>query len=177
LLLAEPFSFPADVLLARLAEDRPSMTVIGGMASGGWAPRQNRLLLGARELQSGAVGLRIHGPVAIQSVVSQGCRPIGQPFIVTKASRNLIQELGGVPAMVLLQQVFTVLSPDEQELAQSGLHVGLVINEYQDGFDRGDFLIRNVQGVDSQSGALAVGDFVRVGQTVQFHVRDAHTAD
>jgi small ligand-binding sensory domain FIST len=177
LVLADPFSFPADVLLARLNEDHPGTSVVGGMASGGWVPGQNRLLLDGRVLDKGAVVLHLRGPIAIRNVVSQGCRPIGKPFVVTKAERNVIQELGGSPALVQLQQLFGTLTPQEQRLAQQGLHVGQVINEYQEAFERGDFLVRNVQGVDPESGAIAIGDWVRVGQTVQFHVRDAATAD
>jgi small ligand-binding sensory domain FIST len=177
MLLAEPFSFPADVLLARLNDDQPRLHVVGGMASGGWGPGQNGLLLNDRHFNSGAVGVLLHGATRVRSVVSQGCRPIGRPLVVTKAEGNVILELGGRPALAQLQELFESLTPDEQEVARQGLHVGQVINEYQDHFGRGDFLVRNVQGADPESGAIGVGDFVRVGQTVQFHVRDAQTAD
>ncbi len=177
LLLADPFSFPADVLLAQLNESQRGVPVIGGMASGGMSPGENRLLLGANEIESGAVAVLVHGAVNATSVVSQGCRPIGQPFVVTKAERNIIVELGGRPALAQLQELFEKLSPEEQQLARGGLHVGQVIDEYREEFERGDFLVRNVQGVDPQNGAIAIGDWVRAGRTVQFHVRDAATAD
>ncbi len=177
LLLGEPYSFPADVLLSRLNEDRPAARVVGGMASGAYGPGQNRLLLNTATRTRGAVAALIHGDVQIDTVVSQGCRPIGQPYVVTKAERNVILELGGKPPLAQLQALFPTLSPQEQALVQSGLHVGRVINEYQDTFARGDFLIRNVVGVDRESGAIAIGDFLRPGQTVQFHVRDAASAD
>jgi len=119
----------------------------------------------------------IDGPVRIRHVVSQGCRPIGRPFIVTKAQDNVLLELGGRPAFDQLREVYQQLAPADQQLVQRGLHVGQVINEYQEQFDRGDFLVRNVQGIDSARGSIAIGDFVRVGQTVQFHIRDAATAD
>jgi small ligand-binding sensory domain FIST len=177
LLLAEPFSFPADVLLSQLNETQKGVPVIGGMASGGFAPGENRLLLGSDEIETGAVAVLVHGGVSITSVVSQGCRPIGQPFVVTKAERNVIKELGGKPALLQLQELFDKLSEEDQRLARHGLHVGQVTDEYRDSFGRGDFLVRNVQGADPESGAIAIGDWVRVGQTVQFHVRDAQTAD
>jgi small ligand-binding sensory domain FIST len=97
--------------------------------------------------------------------------------VVTKAEQNVLLELGGKPALAQLQEIFGTLSPHEQGLFRHGLHVGQVVNEYQDHFNRGDFLVRNVQGADPKSGAIAVGDYLRVGQTVQFHVRDAGTAD
>jgi small ligand-binding sensory domain FIST len=176
-LLADPFSFPADLLLERLNEDRPGVPVLGGMASGGFSPGENRLLRDRHVYQQGAVGALIHGPLSVRAVVSQGCRPIGRHFVVTKAERNVIIELSGRPALSQLQEIFDKLSPREQKLAQQGLHVGRVVNEYQGEFVRGDFLVRNCIGADHQTGAVAIGDFVRPGQTVQFHVRDAQTAD
>lgn len=177
LLLGEPFTFPADLLLERLNEDQPRLQVLGGMASGGHGPGQNRLLLNDQALAEGAVGVWIDDSVRVTSVVSQGCRPIGRHFVVTKAQQNMIFELSGQSALECLHEVYGQLTPQEQQLVRGGLHLGTVVNEYQDSFNRGDFLIRNVTGIDRESGAVAIGDFVRVGQTVQFHVRDAHSAD
>ena len=176
LVLGEPFSFPADFLLERLNEDRPGLPVIGGMASSGTQPGENRLLLGRRIIEQGAVAVMIHGPVRVRTVVSQGCRPIGQHYVVTKSQRNIIEQLGGKPSMVRLQEVYRTLPTREQELVQQGLHVGRVVDEYQDRFEQGDFLVRNVIGADPDNGSIAVGDTIRPGQTVQFHIRDQHTA-
>ena len=177
LLLADPFSFPADWLLERLNEDQPGVPVLGGMASGASSPGRNRLILNERVLSAGAVGTLVHGEIDIRAVVSQGCRPIGRHYVVTKAEQNVILELSGKPPLLQLQEVFDQLPPRDQQLVQHGLHVGRVINEYQDRFERGDFLVRNCVGADRDTGALAIGDYVRPGQTVQFHVRDSQTAD
>ena len=177
LLLGDPFSFPADELVRRMNEDRPGVPVLGGMASGGAVPGENYLVLGNEQFQTGAVAALVHGAVRISSVVSQGCRPIGQPFVVTRAEANVIHELGGVPPLLQLKEMFKTLTEREQQLVRHGLHVGRVLNEYQDEFRRGDFLVRNVIGADSQTGAIAIGDYIRPGQTVQFHVRDEETAD
>jgi len=177
LLLGDPFSFPADELVRRINEDHPGVPALGGMASGGAAPGENCLVLGNQQFQTGAVAAIIHGAVRVSSVVSQGCRPIGQPFVVTRAEANVIHELGGVPPLVQLKEMFKTLTEREQQLVRHGLHVGRVLNEYQDQFHRGDFLVRNVVGADPQTGAIAIGDYVRPGQTVQFHVRDEETAD
>ncbi len=177
LMLAEPFSFPADVLIERLNEDSPGLRVIGGMASGGFGPEQNRLILGPDVYATGAVAARVSGDVRVHSVVSQGCRPVGRPFVITKSDRNVILELAGQPAMTRLQEIYEALSDDEKALVRRGLHVGQAMSEYQDKFRRGDFLVRNVIGADPNSGAIALGDYVRTGQTVQFHIRDAQSAD
>ena len=176
LLLGDPFSFSPDPWLKKLDTEVPGLRVLGGMASASQAPRGNRLLLDGRVHEEGAVALVLGGMVAVHPLVSQGCRPIGRPMIVTKADKNIIRELGRRPALETLREVFEVLPADDQQRVQASLHIGRVINEYQETFDRGDFLVRNVMGADD-AGGIAITDLVRVGQTVQFHVRDAETAD
>jgi len=177
LLLGDPFSFPADVLLELVNDEHPGVPVIGGMASAGQTPGSNRLIWGRETFDQGAVAVMLQGGAKITTVVSQGCRPIGQHYVITKAERNVILELGGVSAYRRLEELFQTLPTRDQEMVQQGLHVGRVVSEYQDQFEQGDFLIRNVVGVDPDAGAIAIGDFVRPGQTVQFHIRDADTAD
>jgi small ligand-binding sensory domain FIST len=177
LLLADPFSFPIDGFLRRLEEDHPGLPVVGGLASGGMKPGSNTLVVDGRTYDTGAVGVLVGGAVRIRPVVSQGCRPVGRPFVITKAESNLIVELGGRPALERLREVYAELPPADQALVKSSLFVGRAANEYRDQFGRGDFLVRNVAGADPDSGVLAVGDLVRLGQTVQFHVRDAASAD
>jgi small ligand-binding sensory domain FIST len=120
------------------------------------------------------------GPgVELESVVSQGCRPFGQPLVVTKADHNIIGELGGRPALGRLQaEAGSSLTPEEiAVLEEGGLLIGRVIDERRETFGPRDFLMRQVLGADRSSGAIAVGDVVPVGTTVQFHLRDARTAD
>jgi small ligand-binding sensory domain FIST len=126
--------------------------------------------------EHGAVGVFLDG-VEVRPVVSQGCRPIGQPFVVTRAHGNFVEELGGRPALDRLRELAEGLDEQEQELVRRGLHLGVVVDEHQSAFGRGDFLVRNIVGADRASGALGVGDQVDVGQTVQFQVRDAGAAD
>lgn len=175
-LLADPFSFPADAFLRRLNEDRPGLAVIGGLASAGGHPGGNRLVLDATVTAEGAVGVFLEG-VPVDTVVSQGCRPIGQPFTVTSADRNLVRELGGQPAVQRLQELAAAASDEERELLRRGLQIGLVVDEHKADFGRGDFLVRSVLGADPDAGAIAVGDQVEVGQTLQFQVRDGAAAD
>jgi len=176
-LLADPFSFPVDAFIRRMEDDHPGVPIVGGMASGGYRPAANTLVVGQRTYDSGAVGFVVGGAARVRPVVSQGCRPIGRPLVVTKSEENVIIELGGRPALERLREIYVDLDPSDRELVRSSLHVGRVASEYQESFRRGDFLVRNVVGADPESGVIAVGDLVRTGQTVQFHVRDAKTAD
>lgn len=177
-LLADPYSFPVELLLRGLAEDHPGLPVIGGMASAALGPGGNRLALNETVFTDGAVGVLIGPGVTVSSVVSQGCRPIGRPLAVTRAEGNIIYELAGQPALHrLLQMAKDGMSERDVELINQGLHMGIVIDEHKVDFGRGDFLIRNVIGADRSNGAIAIGDEVEVGTTVQFHVRDAEAAD
>ena len=176
LMLCDPFTFPAGDLLGHLNEHVPGTVVMGGMASGGLRSRQTRLFLDGRVLSRGAVGA--HLPRAeVHPLVAQGCRPIGNPFIITRADRNVIHELGGRPPLARLRELAEALPGRDQELLAQGIHVGVVIDEYRAEPSQGDFLIRGVVGADPESGAMALGDEIEVGQTVQFHVRDARSAD
>jgi len=175
-LLGDPFSFPADAFLRRLNQDRAGLTVIGGMASAATNPGGNRLVLDNEVRRDGAVGVFLDG-VDVGTVVSQGCRPVGQAFTVTRAERNLVLELGGQPALQRLQELAAGADEADRELLRRGLQVGVVVDEHQADFARGDFLVRNVLGADPDAGAVAVGDQIEVGQTLQFQVRDGAAAD
>ncbi len=146
------------------------------MASGARGRGQNRLFLNDQIFSHGMVGVSLSGPIGIRPVVSQGCRPVGEPLVITKAEHNVIHELRGRPAVSVLHNVFGNAPPRDQELMQSGVLVGKVIDEHLESFGYGDFLIRNLLGIVGDT-ALAVNALVRPGQTIQFHVRDSQTAD
>jgi small ligand-binding sensory domain FIST len=176
LLLADPVSFPAPAFLQWLGQARPSLPVSGGMASGAAQPGGNRLVLDDDVFDDGAVAVALEG-VRVRTLVSQGCRPVGSSYVVTGAEQNLLQELGGAPPVDRVREIYQSAPPEDQERMQSGLHIGTAIDEYKEEFGRGDFLVRGVLGAQQDTGALVVGDLLDVGQTVQFHVRDAASAD
>ena len=175
-LLGDPFSFPVDGFLRRLNEDRPGLPVVGGMASAAQGPGGNRLVVDDAVVDRGAVGVHLSG-ATVRTVVSQGCRPVGHPFVVTEAEGHLVRQLAGKPALERLTALAESASDEQRALLRDGLHLGIVVDEHRVDFGPGDFLVRNVLGGDRETGAIAVGDVVPVGRTVQFHVRDAKTAD
>jgi small ligand-binding sensory domain FIST len=170
LLLPDPYTFPTHYTHA------PGVTVMGGLASGADEPGLTRLFCDAEVFASGAAGVRLPG-LRARAVVSQGCRPIGDPYTVTRATGSTITELAGRPPLRLLEEIVSGLPLEEQILVSHGLHIGIAIDEYKFELARGDFLIRAVTGADEASGAISVGDLVDIGTTVQFQVRDAATAD
>jgi small ligand-binding sensory domain FIST len=177
LLVGDPFSMPGEDLLAELAHAHPGLPVVGGMASGARGPGGSRLALDGRVHTDGAVGALLGPGADIAAVVSQGCRPIGRPYVVTDGGGNITRELAGRPALDRLDELAAALAPEEiQAINAGGLHLGRVVDERKAEFGPGDFLIRQVLGGDRQTGAIAVNDDLDVGTTVQFHVRDAAAA-
>ncbi len=176
ILLGDPFSAPMEDVLQAFNTNYVGIPVVGGMASGALRSGGNALWVNDQVIHEGALGVSIYGAVDVDVVVSQGCRPIWRPFKVITAHRNVIFNLEGRPPLAWLQDLIPELSEDDRALLQNGLFVGCSIKTGQDQLGRGDFLIRGVVGVDQQSGAIAIGDSVMDGDTIQFHLRDALTA-
>jgi small ligand-binding sensory domain FIST len=178
MVVADPFSFDVDALVTTLAAVAPGARLVGGLASAGARPGENRLVLDDRVHHNGAVGVVLPPSVGVRCVVSQGCRPIGSPWVVTAAEGPFVLELGGRPALERVTETLSRLSLDDRQLAARGLHLGVVARERGvEEFGPGDFLIRAVLGAEPRRQALAVGDTVEVGQVVQLQVRDARSAD
>jgi small ligand-binding sensory domain FIST len=178
LLLADPFSFNLLEMLGRLEKAYPQRPAIGGVASAGEEAGQNHMIFEGQPLHHGLCGVALTGDIDIDTVVSQGCRPIGRRLVITEGERNVIRQLGGKPPLAVVIDTLKQCSTRDIELARTGgLLVGRAINEHQPRFARGDFLIRNPIGFEQESGAMMINDLVRTGQTIQFHVRDSQSAD
>lgn len=176
LLFADPFSFPVDALFKSAREQKITSPWIGGLASGGSRPGSNTLLCDDLVTNEGAIGVRLGGALQIEPIVSQGCRPIGRHFVITKGHENVIDELGGASALSRLEEQFQSLSEIDRARFARAIHIGRVVDEYKSEFQRGDFLVRSVVGIDKKRGCLAINDFVRRGVTVQFMLRDPRSA-
>ena len=175
-MLADPYSFPVNDLLMGMDYAFPKATKIGGLASGASRQGGNALFLNSEVIRNGAVGLALDGNITVDTVVAQGCRPIGSPMRITKSDRNMLMELDGKSPLEVLQEMVPILSSRDQELLGHSLFLGVVMDEFIDNPVQGDFLIRNVVGMDQSVGALAIGEMLKEGQLVQFHLRDAETS-
>ena len=176
-LLVDPFTFPAAGFLAKLAETESEVPLVGGLAAGTGEPEAQALFLDGEVVNEGAVGAVLRG-VRVKTVVSQGCAPVGSDSVITDADENVVHELAGKPAVERLRDELRAMTIEQQGLAaRGGVLAGLVIDENRSEYRRGDYLMRGLVGADEDSGALAIGEPVRVGQTLRFHVRDARSAD
>ena len=175
-LLADPFSVRSEDMLMGLDFAFPDSPKIGGLASGGQQAGSNALFLDDVCHRTGVVGAALRGSVLLDTVVAQGCRPIGSPMIVTSCDRNVLLEVDGRPPMEALREVVGGLDERDRGLVRHSLFLGVVMDELIDSPQLGDFLVRNVIGADQNSGVLAIGELLAEGQTVQFHLRDALTS-
>ncbi len=176
ILLPDPFNLNLNTLMDGMNHAYPKCPVVGGIASASAEPNGNSLFINQVIYSSGAVGVVLNGNLTVNTVVSQGCRPIGETFIVTKAKDNVIFEIAGQNFFKVISEVVEQSSVKDKSLAQEAIFVGIAIDEYKDGFKRGDFVIRGLMGIDEKTGAGYLGDYIKAGQTIQFHVRDAETA-
>ena len=176
LVFCYPFGMNCDAWLRQWNEVYAPAPILGGLASGNAGEQRTQVYLNGDVYEDGGVAISLGGSVGLGSVISQGCTPIGETWTITKTERNLIHEIANRPAYEVLMDTFKALNRTEQKKARGNLFVGLVINEYLENFQRGDFLIRNLLGADPNSGCIAVGAFPRTGQTIQFQRRDASAA-
>jgi small ligand-binding sensory domain FIST len=176
ILLPDPFTFDTEIFLRCLDATYPDSGKIGGLASGGRRPGSNFLFLGDQVFHSGAVGVAMTGDVVLDTVVAQGCRPIGEPMFVTRRDRNILIGVDGEKPLDVLRELHERLEPRDQELVRHSLFLGIVMDPQRQEYHQGDFLIRNLAGVDPDSGVMAVGALLEESSVVQFHLRDARTS-
>jgi len=175
-IVADPFSFPTEILLSGLDYAYPKSAKIGGLASAARQRGANALYAGERVLTEGAVVIALSGNVEMETAVAQGCRPIGEPMRITRCKGNWLLQLDGHPPIEVIQKLIASLPDEDRDLATHSLFLGIVMDELTSGHRPGDYLIRNLIGMEPNSGALAVGDRLREGRTVRFHLRDRRSS-
>jgi small ligand-binding sensory domain FIST len=176
LLLADPFTLDADALIRGLDRAYPRAPKFGGLASGGRAPGEHRILLGEEVHRRGAVGIAFTGDLEVDTVIAQGCRPIGRPMLVTRCRGGALLELDRGKPLEVLAEIYAELDPRDQELMRHSLFLGLDMREERVEYDPGELLVRNIVGADPDTGALSVGEELHPVQAVQFVLRDAAAA-
>jgi small ligand-binding sensory domain FIST len=174
--LGDPASMDTEEILKRFDAAYPNTPKIGGLVSGVEAAGQAALFLNDRRLDQGLVGLAISGPIELQTLVAQGCRPVGDPMIITRCKDSVIYELNTGTPVEALQKLYERLEPRDQELCRHSLFVGIEMSAHSHSYGHGDFLIRNLAGLEPNGGAMAVHGHFNNYQVVQFHLRDARAS-
>jgi len=191
IVMADPYFSKVNDFLEGLDFAYPKATKVGGIASAMAMGMQTGLFFHSPEqsetslIREGIVGVALSGNIKVDTIVAQGCRPIGPLYQILESDNNVITEMAevddngtqqGQPPLQALREVVNELSPEDQQLAQHSLFLGIARDEFKMALQQGDFLIRNLLGVDPKVGAIAVGDKPRPGQRIQFHLRDGNTS-
>jgi small ligand-binding sensory domain FIST len=174
-LFGDPFD-DVDSAVGRLDAVTPEVPKIGGLVSGVGAPGDAAMFLGGNVLRDGVLGLGLRGALSMRTLVAQGCRPIGKPMIVMRCRDQIVDELDVGKPVEVLRGLFEGLDPRDQELGRHSLYLGVEMGDRGGRYAQGDFLIREIAGMDPTSGAMALHGRIRPYQVVQFHLRDARTA-
>jgi small ligand-binding sensory domain FIST len=155
-------------VIERLAASSDSF-VVGGLSSS-----RGKMVQLAGHLEEGAVnGVRLAPEVAVVTGLTQGCAPIGVTHAITAGQHNVIFELDGRAALdVLKQDVGDILARRLERLA-GYIHVSFPVA----GSDTGDYLVRNLVGIDQQRGWIAVGEVIEPGRAIRFVRRDRAAAE
>lgn len=170
--LADPFSFRGEEFLEGLDFAYPDSRKLGGLASGARSLGGNALYLETAVYTEGLVGVALSGDIAVDTIVAQGCRPIGKPLTITQCHETLLQKVDGKSPIEVLEELVETLNENDRQLLQTSLFLGIAMDAMNDEPKQGDFLIRNLIGVDRATGAVGIGAALREGMLVQFHLRD-----
>ncbi len=176
ILLPDPFHYHPSALIHRIQESLGEVPVVGGAASGHPMERRTLQWCGEEVVEDGVAGVLLGGPLRAVTGVAQGCQPFGQAYTITKAQGTVIHEIAFAPAVDALKEALETLTPEEKEYAGRNIFAGLMMDEYATSRERGDFLIRNLVGMNPNTGAIAIAEQVEVGQTIQFNLRTPEAA-
>ncbi len=176
LLFADPYSFPVSDYLEKLHREAPGLPVTGGLASAARQPGESALFLGGERRNQGAVGVYMRGGIELTNVISQAYRPIGRPWVITSASGTLVKKLGGKTAHSVLLNTLNSLPAEVRASLRMAPMLGVAWDPMRSEFDASDFLAHPIRGIAPQEEALVLTSQVRVGQTVQFMIRDPRSA-
>jgi len=155
-----------------LVEDLAEST--GGFLVGGLTASQTANHHIAGDMTGGGVSGVVFSPdVPVMTSLSQGCQPLGEIHTVTQASDNMIFELDDQPALEVLLDDCGVESVTALQTLAGDIHAALPVQ----GSDTGDYMVRNLMGVDQNHGVVAIGAPVEDGDAMLFVRRDGEAAE
>ncbi|MBI3449206.1 MAG: FIST C-terminal domain-containing protein [Acidobacteria bacterium] len=167
-----------DALFTGIADVLGEIPVVGGGAADDGAGKATYQMCGGKVVQNGVTGVLLSGSLSSSIGVTQACRPIGKPFIVTECDGNVVTKLGDRPAVQALAEALGPSLWEEVSRLAGFIFVGFPVDDRVAGasFDRGGYIVRNIIGVDGESGAITIGKEVAKGDTISFVLRDPMSA-
>jgi len=176
MLLPDAYNGQPRRLFEGIEEQIGFLPVVGAGSSESGTQGKTYQLCGEKLTTNALSGLLLSGPLESSIGITQGCQPVTEPMVITKAHGNLILELNNHPAFEVFAKVIKGPLLDDLRRALSYVFVGLPADPSQNNVGPGEYLVRNIVGLDPQKGILAVGEEVFEGERMVFTLRDAQRA-
>ncbi|MGH8750225.1 MAG: FIST signal transduction protein [Burkholderiales bacterium] len=165
---ASPDTPDLGALIEDVADAMQSGFLVGGLTSS----RNRHVQIAGGVVESGMSGVIFSEAVAVATRLTQGCTPIGPRHVVSECQRNILVSLDGRPALdVFRQDIGEVLARDLKRAA-GVIFAALPIV----GSDTGDYVVRNLAGIDVEQKLIAIGEWLQPGAALMFCRRDEATA-
>ena len=132
IVFADPTNFDVIKYLHLSNEGYKGLPVIGGLSSGAVMGAPNWLFLNGVLFQEGLVGVALTGDIEFDVIVSQGCRPVGKPYVITKAEGNVLYELAGRSSLEVVRELIQELSPKDRKLAELSTQQQLILKALEE---------------------------------------------
>jgi len=165
---ADPGTPDVAELIADMSSKVASGFLVGGLSSS----RARAVQIANDVISGGLSGAVLAASVGVSTRLTQGCAPLPGRYRVTECEANVIRTLDGRPALEVMMEAIGEVHTGKLRQAVQSIHVGLPVA----GSDRGDYLVRNLVGIDTDGGLIAIGDVVEPGAGLMFCKRDAESA-
>lgn len=143
--------------------------LVGGLASS----RQGYAQIADGIVEDTLSGILFDAQIPVATALTQGCAPFGKSHTITSCQRNIAVRLDDRPALdVFREEIGELLARNLTRAAQT-IGVALPVQ----GSDTGDYLVRNLMGIDENNKLLAIGEMLNSGQSLQFCRRDPASAE
>ena len=175
-LFPDTYNTQPQALIQGLEEGLGYIPLVGAGCSENAAAGRSYQICGAQITTNAAAGLLLRGEFATTIGITQGCQPVTEAMVVTKGENNLIFEIDHRPAFEVFSRVIGAPLLANLRRALAFVFLGVPAEREKNSVAAGDYLIRNIIGIEPQKGILAIGDEVWEGQKIVFTLRDGQRA-
>ncbi|HEX2933038.1 MAG TPA: FIST N-terminal domain-containing protein, partial [Candidatus Binatia bacterium] len=176
ILLPDTYNGNPQRLLQTMASKAGFHPVIGAGSTENGTAGATFQLCGDKVATNSVAGAYLSGAFDVRVDITQGCQPISEPMVITKAENNLIYEIDHRPALEVFAKLLKGPLAEDLRRALMVLFVGLPADRTENSVGPGKYLVRNIVGLDPEKGILGVSEEVREGEAMVFTMRDGQRA-
>jgi len=175
-LLPDTYNGQPQNLLQSIQAEGGFIPAVGAGSSENGTAQATYQLCGKEITTNSVAGMHMSGSFTATIDITQGCQPITEPMVITKAERNLIIEIDNRPALEVFARLLKGPLAEDLRRALMVLFVGLPADKDENSVAPGKYAVRNIIGLDPQKGVLGVAEEVSEGEAMIFALRDGQRA-